>query len=387
MLSGPQMLTSSGGRVATILLTLVVVTSAALAKRAVDPAPGGASAEQPLAGLVEPTDTTSVTTAAPVVVAEALATVGDELQAGQPLVRADVSDAQRDLAALALEIEHAEQDVADHEHNVAWATAAIARLASGDGAAAAQLALAQRDAQQVPVRQAKDSPERAMLAYQQAVAKQQRAEELASEGLVPRSDVEDARFAVKLAADDLANAKRAAEAARRVHVAETRQLRAQREQSLADRRKELDDEQSALAQAQLRLKAAQLRDATARQSIDDPFLRMPRDGVVVEMAVHPGDRLAAGSTIARIASLDPMEIRIDVPAALVNALHARQAVSLDVPAVAIDAAPGEIRSIAPLPADDGRYPVRVRFRNPRHIRLAGQAAYVRLAPPAKGGHR
>ena len=57
----------------------------------------------------------------------------------------------------------------------------------------------------------------------------------------------------------------------------------------------------------------------------------------------------AGTTVAKIARLDPMTVDIDVPPILVNGLHVGDAAQLDVPAVGVSRRGACIRAIAPLP--------------------------------------
>jgi multidrug efflux pump subunit AcrA (membrane-fusion protein) len=380
MLSRFELLHSrSTARVAGVLLVATVVTSAALAKRSVEPPPEPvlAPAAEALAGLVRPGDIVNVSTPVPLTVSDPLVAVGDELQAGDPIARIDFAVGQREVEERRLEAAKAAQDVADRERMVAVLEKEVQRIAA-EGDLPAQLALAEREAQQVPMRQARDSPERAQLAYDQAVVKAGRLEQLREQGLVPQQDVEDGHFAVKIAADDLANARHAAEAARRVHTLQNDQARASRSQFLADQRTKLAEHRAALEQARFALKAATMRLETASQSVADPYVRAPRNGAVLDVAVHAGERVGAGALIARIAPLDPMTIEVDVAPSMVNALGAGDAAHVDIPSVGLSGAAAKIRSIAPLPGEDGKYTVRLTLPNPKRERLAGQIAHVRL---------
>jgi multidrug resistance efflux pump len=237
------------------------------------------------------------------------------------------------------------------------------------------------------MRQARDSPERAQLAHDQALSNVRRLEQLAAQGLVPQQDVEDGRFADRIAADDLANARLAAEAADRVRAAQSDQAKASRSLVLAEQSTRLAEQQAALEQARFALTAATMRLDAARQAVEDPFLRAPRDGTVLDVAVHAGERVGAGALVARIASLDPMTIEVDVAPSIVNALAAGDTAHVDVPAVRLSGAQAKIRSIAPLPGDDGKYTVRLTLPNPARARLAGLTAHVRLPVRREGGRQ
>jgi multidrug resistance efflux pump len=364
------------GMVAGVLLIAAIVTSGALAKRSVEPEVDTAPASnEAWSGMVRPTDPSTIAATSAITIGEVLVSVGEEVQAGQPVARHDVADRERELAALQLEIERVTREIANHESALEWHQDAIRRLLSGADAPD-QLMIAEREAQQIPMRQAKDSPERAEVAYEQAARKARRLEELAAAGLVAQQDAEDALFAMRLAADDLANARRAAELATRVTAAQATQVRTARERSLADRRRQKADQQSALEQARLQLKAVQMRLDETTEAIADPFIRAPRAGVVMELLVDAGDRLPAGALVARIARLDMMAVDVDVPPLLVNALRAGGQARVDVPSAGIESRMARIQSIAPLPNEAGRYPVQLVFANPDHVRLAGQAAQV-----------
>jgi multidrug resistance efflux pump len=224
----------------------------------------------------------------------------------------------------------------------------------------------------------RDSPERAQVAYEKAIMKERRAEQLAASGLMSKQDVDDARFEVRMASDDLANARRAAEAATRVHAAEETQARARHDLSLADQQRQLAEQQAQLRQARIRLQETKLRHETIRGAVADAFVRAPRAGAIVDLPVHSGDRLPAGALVAKIAPLDPVAVDVDVSPLVVNMLRVNGLASVDVPAVKLLNQEGRIRSIAPLPGDDGKYSVQVTLPNPTRSRLAGQTANVKL---------
>lgn len=368
---------SARGRLAVFVLAATVVASAALARRAT----GSGDAENEAvpstaaAGLVQPGEISAFVASQPVAIAAVLVAIGDAVTRGQPIARVDQSEADRQAATRALDLERARQDVEARRRSVAWLRASLDRLAASD-AATAQLALAERDAQQAPTRQTRDSPARAKLAYEQAQLRSKRLEELAASGLVPKQEVDDSHFAVQIAAEDLANARQVAEAADRLLRAQSAQARTQRASSMADQQRQLADEQSALQQALIHLRQVQLSADAASRAAADAFLRAPRSGNIFELPVHTGDRLTEGMLIARLASIDPLTIDVDVAPALVNGLRPGESARADLPASGLYDRPVRIRSIAPAPGDDGRYHVALALPNPAHRRLAGQVAYV-----------
>jgi HlyD family secretion protein len=380
----PALLLSRRGHrhVAGILVVLTVVTSGALARRslALDgevETTDRALLRDALAGVVQPGDISAVATPVALTVAEVIATVGDDLAPGAPIVRIDETLRMRELAQLELDVERSAQEVADRERGMTWLADAIQRLEAGAAEAIAQLALAEREAQRVPVRQARDSPERAQVAYEQALLKARRTEQLAAEGLVAKQEVEDAQFAVRIAADDLAIARQSDEAANRLQAAEAAQSRARRELSLASQRRQLADQDGELKRARLTLRQAQLRYDTARLAMADSYVRAPRRGAVMELAVRGGDQLPAGALVATIASLDPMAVDVNVVPEVVRALRVGDGARIDVPSIGVSGRQARIRSIAPAPGDDGQYAIRLLVPNSMSPRLlAGQTAYA-----------
>ena len=368
---------ASSARIVTVLIVATIASSAALARRVVEPAGDTQPiVSEALVGLLGPTDTNSIVTPMPVTIAEVLCAPGDELAANQPIARIDRTEAERELARLGLEVERAKHDVLERERALAWTEHASQRLVTEMAQATAELTVAERETQQVPMRQARDSPERAQAAYERAVMKLHRAEQLAATGLVAKLDVEDARFEVRMASDDLANARLAAGATDRVHTAELRQTRARHELSVADQQRQLATAQAELRRAHLGVQEAQLRYDTPSLAMADAFVRVPRPGAILDLMVHAGDRLPAGALLARIAPLDPIAVDVNVSPLVVNTLEVGGIARVDVPAVRLSKVEAKIRSIAPLPGDDGKYSVRLLLANPARARLAGQAARV-----------
>jgi multidrug efflux pump subunit AcrA (membrane-fusion protein) len=363
-----------------------LVASGTLANRAVVPAGDrDHAAAEPLSGFVRPTDVSSIAAPAAVTIADVLVAVGDELEGGQPIAVRDLPESARETAQIDLEVERATHEVAHRERTVAWLQESIGRLAQRAAEAPGELAVVEREAQQVPMRQARDSPERAQIAYEQAALRVRRIEQLAAAGLAAQQDVEQARFEMRLAADDVANAKEAAEVAQRLRAAEAIQAKARRDLTIAEQRRQVAEQQAALEQARLQLKAVQIRSEAARAANADRYIRAPRAGAVIELLVGAGDRLAPGSPVARMARLDPMTVDVDVAPQLVNALHVGDTAEVDVPAASLSRARATIRSIAPVPNEAGRYSVQLTFANPARARLAGQAAEVRFSirPPSE----
>lgn len=101
----------------------------------------------------------------PLVVQKVLVDVGDHVTPGQALITIDDEDARRVVGQLKFEVDRARSQVVQLERTVQLLDRSINALLLPAAEANARLAMAQRAAESVPNRQAKDSPERAQAAY------------------------------------------------------------------------------------------------------------------------------------------------------------------------------------------------------------------------------
>jgi multidrug efflux pump subunit AcrA (membrane-fusion protein) len=380
----PNALTSRRGSItAGAVLAVALLTSGFLAKRSAESIDTEPPPAEALVGLVRPTEVDTVAAPAALTIAEVLVAVGDELAENQCIARRDITEDGRQAAALAIAVEAARQDVAFRAQTLSTLEHSLNALVMQTAELSGQLAVAELQVQQVPLRQAKDSPDRARAAYEQAQVRARRAEGLSQAGLLAQQEVEDARLGVRLAADDLANARQAADAAARLHDLEVARGRARSALAIIEQRQKIAEQRSALGQARLQLKGSEMRYADAQAALADPFIHAPRGGAVIELPVSMGEHVAAGALIARVGRLDQMAVYVDVAPNVVNALHVDGKARIEVTAAGLKA-PARIRSIAPLPNDAGKYPVQLVFQNPSRARLAGQAAQTWLDLASRG---
>ena len=330
-------------------------------------------------GLTRPRDVDTIALPAPIVVQRVMVEVGDHVQPGQPLLMLDDEEARRVVSLLAFEVEKSKTQTAQLERTVALLARSINALAIPAAEASAKLAVAQRNAEQVPNRQAKDSPERAQAAYDQAVARERRLTALANGGVVARQELEDAHIAVRVAADDLAVARRAADAASALAAAQALQAQTQADLQIAEQQRQRQDRIGELTQARLRQAQAEHELTVALKRLGDLAVRAPGDALVAEVPVRPGDRVLAGHALVKLATVNPMIVDVDVPPSMVNGLTRGEAASVRVGAPAREYA-GRIKTIAPLPGDAGAHTIEVEFDNPSAALLAGQTARVRFTP-------
>jgi multidrug resistance efflux pump len=362
------------------VLAALVATTAAMAHQqiATDDQPARAPLSDTYPGLVRPRDVTTIALPTSVVVRKVLVVVGDHVRPDQTLLSLDDEEARKLVNQLTFDVQRAKEQTAQIGQSVALLDRSINALALGVAQANAELAIAQRNVERIPNRQLKDSPERAQVAYDQAVTRERRLTDLAANGVVPRQDLEDARFAVRMAADDLEVARRSAQAAEKVSALQALQARAQADLAMAEQRRQRAERSGDLAQARLRQAQTEAGLAAATARLTDLTVRAPGDSLVAEVGVRAGDRVLAGAPLIKLATVDPMVVDVDVPPSLVNALHRGDAAVIRVLGLTDDHR-GRILTIAPLPGAAGAHTLEVEFGNPSRTLLAGQTARVRFS--------
>jgi multidrug resistance efflux pump len=371
---------TSTWRWAVCVTVAVIAASATIAHQhiAAESTPAGPIAST-YAGMTRPRDVATVAMPMPLVVQKVLVEVGDRVEPGQPLLTIDDEEARRGVSQLRFEVERAHSRVTQLERMIQLLDRSINALLVPAAEASARLAMAQRAAESVPNRQAKDSPERAQAVYDQAIARERRVAALADHGVLARQELEDAQIAVRVAADDLAVARRAAEAAAALSSAQALQAQTQADLTIAEQERQRQDRAGELSQARLHRTEAQTTLDLAIKRLGDLTVRANGEALVADVAVRAGDRLLAGAPLVKLATVNPMVVDVDVPPSIVNGLARGDAAIVRVGAGSKEYT-GRIKTIAPLPSDGGAHTLEIEFDNPSAALLAGQTAHVRLSP-------
>lgn len=277
--------------------------------------------------------------------------VGDTVKMGQPLLALDDREAELALKQASVELMAAEANVDKFSVQLADANARVAS--------------AQRQQQQVPTRQWRDSPERAGAAYDQALTNYNRTKQLFETGVIAKQELDARETELRIARDDLENAKR-----------------------LADVSSKLDHDQTDQASLQARvtreglqeqLLQAKLKYERAKQQVEGTIVRATQPGVVSEISVRLGDRIPGGTVLARLAELDRMIVEVPVSGKIISELKVGQPARVALPSSPPREIEGRIRVINPLPSSNMTHAVEVEFENPALLLLAGQSAEVRFA--------
>lgn len=302
-------------------------------------------------GTVRPASEVRITAETTGTVSNISVKVGDTVQGGQQLLRMDDREAQLALKQASVELEAARQKLDKFRIPLADVNA--------------RLAILQRQEQLVPTRQWRDSPERATAAYDIASLNYNRAKKLFEAGLIAQQELDARAAELRLAQDDLENAKRLAAVSEKLARDQADQANLQSKVT----REELQEQ----------LRQAEVNSERAKLQADQTMVRATSAGVVSEVPVRLGDRVPGGAVLVRLAKLDQMIAEVPVAAGMISQLRAGQSAQVRLPSSR--EAEGRIQTISPLPSQNMTHTVEVEFDNPTLLLMAGQPAEVRFMKP------
>jgi hemolysin D len=294
-----------------------------------------------------------ITSASLGTVSEIYVKVGDTVRSGQQLVRLDDMETRMSLQQAAAERQMAEQNLNHFRSRLAEANARVA--------------IAQRKAAQIPVRQMRDSPQRAQAAFDQATVNYNRAKQLFGLGVIAQQELDGRATDLRIAQDDLENAKKLASVSA----------------TLEDDQSEQAGLEASVSRQDLieQLRQADLKYQQAKQRVSEAVVTATQDGVVSEIPVKIGDRVPTGTVVAQLAELRRMVADVPVAATMISKLEVGESVSIKLPSTPPTTIQGTIHTINPLPSPNMTHNVEVQFDNPTMLLLAGQPAEVRFQRP------
>ena len=302
-------------------------------------------------GTIHPATEVGITADLGGTVSDISVKVGDTVQQGQQLMRMDAREAQLTLSQATTELRAAESDLDKFRLELADANARVA--------------VAEHEEQQIPTRQFRDSPERASAAYELALNNYDRAKALSDAGVISKQELEARATDLRIAQDDLDNAKKLAGVSAKLKDDQADQATLQAKVT----REELQEQ----------LRQAQSKYQLAREQVEATVVRATQAGVVSEILMHLGDHVPAGTALVRLAKLDRLIAEVPVAARMIAELKVDQLAQVELPSSPPRQVEGRIRVINPLPSPNMTHVVEVEFENPTLLLLAGQSAEVRFS--------
>jgi multidrug resistance efflux pump len=303
-------------------------------------------------GTIHPANEVQITADSAGTVSSTVVKVGDSVQKGEELLRMDDREAELNAKQAGVELDAARAKLDKFRLELAEASARVA--------------IAQQREQLVPARQWRDSPERAAAAYDLALTNFNRSKKLYEAGVIAQQELDARTTELRVARDDLENAKESARASAALTRDQTEQVNLQSKITRAE--------------LQEQLRTAELAYQRATQQVDAMVVRATEAGVVSDIPVHLGDRVPGGGALVRLAQLRQMIAEVPVAAEMIAKLKLGQSarVRLSSSQGEID---GKISVINPLPSQNMTHRVEVEFDNPDLLLLAGQPAEVRFVAP------
>jgi multidrug efflux pump subunit AcrA (membrane-fusion protein) len=327
-------------------------------------------------GTIKPSQRSTLTTGTGGSVRRILVAVGDSVTEGQPLIEMDDAASLAALDSARLDHQSASAEAAHWQRSIATLDQSMREVSTHFAESLGAVAIAQRQAEHVPGRQFRDSPERAQAAFDQESSRLERLRKLHGMLLVSDEQLEEQVTAVRIAKNDLDNARQWHAASLELQRAQQDQAQQQVARSRADFQQLRADYVARLAQAQGRADQARQRVAAAELALGDSIVRAATAGVVVDIPIDVGSRPPSGAPLVTIARLNDLLVEVPVSSKLVNVLQVGAEATVTIPTMPPQQVHGRIGSINPIPAANMTHAIEVEFANTSGQLLTGQRAQV-----------
>jgi len=145
-----------------------------------------------------------------------------------------------------------------------------------------------------------------------------------------------------------------------------------------------DRQQAALDAADSRVRAAQAQLQQARNSVDFQVLTADAAGVVTAVEAEPGQVVAAGQTVVRVARAGDPEVAVNIPESLLAMARETAEWQVVVPALGDRTLVGRIRELSPIADPASRtYPARIALAGEVTGLALGMSTVVQAMRPAE----
>ena len=146
----------------------------------------------------------------------------------------------------------------------------------------------------------------------------------------------------------------------------------------------LDRQQATHDAAVSRVAAAEAQLQQARNAVDFQVLRADAAGVVTAVEAEPGQVVAAGQAVVRIARAGEAEIAVNVPESALAVARATREWTVVVPALGARTLPARLRELSPIADPSSRtYPARLAVSGDTAGLALGMTAVVQALRPAE----
>jgi DNA-binding NarL/FixJ family response regulator/multidrug resistance efflux pump len=354
-------------------------------------------------GKIAPARTFKIAATTPSVVEKTYVKLGEPVKAGQPLfalknLEAEnaISQKQQQVQAALQQEQIALQQKQIAQQRIAEIRQAIDRfsltggpLASQIAEAERQVALAQTQADTLPLPQRQDSVERTRAIYQRAQSRVNRFTQLFQDGAIALDQLEQAQADLQVAKADFQVAQEAARTMQQLELARRERSQIQLKVALNEQQERLKQLQEQLQSASLEYNRAtdrlkMLQQQTAQLSVRPSpqpitMVRATDNGVVVELPVSVGEQIYTGNPLVSLAQLSNLSVSVSINARLIDALSTGESAAIAVgEGENQQTFTGKIIAINPLPDSDLNHTVEIQFANPKQTVLVGQLATIQF---------
>jgi multidrug resistance efflux pump len=327
-------------------------------------------------GRVKPAAQLTIASSGGGVIRELFVKVGDSVQAGQPLLALDDSEARTVLTQAELAYRAAQRRVEQLQLDASSLKRSLSELQIESAESSAAVTIAQRAVEEIPVRQWRDSPGRAEATWELANRSFARSRDLYDQGIMSRAELESAEAALRIATDDLKSAQEAAAAVEQLRSAQAREARARSALIRAETQQKHNEVLAALTRARSESESAAAQVDAARRRRDAATVRASSPGVISELAAAVGDQVASGAPLLRIAAIERLAVDVEISPRLVNLVRPGERAWVSLPTAPPRSVLASILSIGPIPGAEMTHTVRLEFENPTGLLLSGQPAEV-----------
>lgn len=342
-------------------------------------------------GVIEANQIVSISPKMSGKVVELPVDVGEEVKAGDVLLKLDDRELQNALkqaeaaeAAASANVKNAqatvEKGVVSSESGVVQAKgnieqAQISLIKAKDSVTQAQNAVTKAEN---AVKDNEIALENAKKVLENATVNYDRMKQLYEQNLISKADLEKSELSLQSAKTSynsltvannnalatLENAKQALESAKESYEKTANSYKITTEgYNNAKKLADLSQNTASIEASEMALKQAQVSVQVAKDNLQDSVLTSPINGVIASLSTNVGERIAAQSPVIKIVDLSNVKVVTYIPATDINQIKVGGQVQVKILSTNTFAI-GTVKTISPLDDNGKGYPVEVQVPNP-----------------------